>query len=50
MYENIGVSMKTKVLLGGGRYQTQITKDGTFELCVSLVGSGCRVFIVDEFA
>ncbi|KAG0290340.1 hypothetical protein BGZ96_006165 [Linnemannia gamsii] len=26
-----GVSMKTKVLLGGGRYQTQIAKDGTFE-------------------
>ncbi|KAF8947466.1 hypothetical protein BGZ47_009092 [Haplosporangium gracile] len=26
-----GVSLKTKVLLGGGRYQTQIARDGTFE-------------------
>ncbi|KAG0060414.1 hypothetical protein BGZ89_012290 [Linnemannia elongata] len=26
-----GISLKTKVLLGGGRYQTQIAKDGTFE-------------------
>ena len=24
--------MKTKVLLGGGRFQTQIARDGTFEL------------------
>ncbi|KAF9126410.1 hypothetical protein BGW39_006626 [Mortierella sp. 14UC] len=26
-----GVSMKTKVVLGGGRYQTQVARDGTFE-------------------
>ncbi|KAG0266009.1 hypothetical protein BGZ95_003161, partial [Linnemannia exigua] len=34
-----GVSMKTKILLGGGRYQTQIARDGTFEFPDVAVGT-----------
>ncbi|KAG0375656.1 hypothetical protein BGX24_008827 [Mortierella sp. AD032] len=34
-----GVSMKTKVLLGGGRYQTPIARDGTFEFPDVAVGT-----------
>lgn len=36
-----GVSLKTKVLLGGGRFQTLIARDGTFELYVDGSTMGC---------